>query len=106
MQTIDMTPTWAALMPILLAAVEDGTEEGKRIARAELTRLAHTVDAMNERAKGMQPLDVKADGEPNFHTLIHGSRWIARVQWNGEFTPPQQEAFMQHIATTFPQLPE
>lgn len=50
--TIDMTPTWTAIMPILLAAMENGTDEGKRIARAELMRLAGIVDAANERAKG------------------------------------------------------
>jgi hypothetical protein len=106
METIDITPTWAAVMPILLAALEDGTDEGKRIARAELTRLAGVVDGMNAHAKGTQPLEVKPDGEANFYSLLNGKNWIARVQLNGEFTTRYQETIMQSFAASFPQLPE
>lgn len=43
--TIDLTPTWPAVLPILLAALEDGTEEGKRMAREELKRMAQVAEA-------------------------------------------------------------
>lgn len=46
---IDMTPTWAAIMPALIAALENGTETGKDMARKELMRLAQTVDALNSK---------------------------------------------------------
>lgn len=50
-QTIDVTPTWAALMPALIAAVRDGTPEGQSIAIEELNKLAEAVDAQNARAR-------------------------------------------------------
>lgn len=38
--TVDLAPTWPEAMEILIAVLEDGTEIGKREARAELRRLA------------------------------------------------------------------
>jgi hypothetical protein len=52
-KTIDMTPTWTGLMPAFFAVFENGTEEGKKIAREELMRLAAAVDGKNLRAKGV-----------------------------------------------------
>lgn len=49
-KTIDMTPTWAMIMPAILAVLEDGTDAGKKLAREELMDLAKKVDALN--AKG------------------------------------------------------
>lgn len=48
---IDMTPTWAGIMPALVAALQDGTPDGRRIARAELARLAEEVDSANAAAR-------------------------------------------------------
>lgn len=48
---IDVTPTWAAILPALLAAVTDGTAEGQRIARAELIRMARAADSAVAAAK-------------------------------------------------------
>lgn len=39
-RTIDATPTWAAVLPMLRAAIENGTPEGRRIAWEELARMA------------------------------------------------------------------
>lgn len=50
-RTVDLTPTWAGLMPALIAALQHGTGEGPAIAAAELTRLAGLVDSNNARAK-------------------------------------------------------
>jgi hypothetical protein len=44
---IEATPTWEGVMPILFAALESGTDEGKRIAREELMKLARKVDSIN-----------------------------------------------------------
>lgn len=49
--TIDMTPTWSGLMPALIAVLQNGNSEGKTIARQELMRLAHEVDAANVPAR-------------------------------------------------------
>ena len=51
MRTIDVTPTWTDLMPALFAVLQNGTEEGRAIAQAELTRLAKIVDDQNAEAK-------------------------------------------------------
>lgn len=43
-ETIDCTPTWVAILPLLLHALENGTAEGQRTARAELVRMAAIAD--------------------------------------------------------------
>lgn len=48
---IDMTPTWAAIMPILFAGLENGTPDGKRIAKEELMRLAREMDKVIAKEK-------------------------------------------------------
>jgi hypothetical protein len=50
-RTIDLTPTWAGLMPALFACLQNGTPEGQELARAELMRLADSVDANNAARK-------------------------------------------------------
>lgn len=42
--TIDITPTWAGILPVLLAAIENGTPEGRRFAISELRRMAQIAD--------------------------------------------------------------
>lgn len=51
---IDATPTWAAILPALLAAVTDGTAEGQRIARAELARMARAADSAVAAAQSLK----------------------------------------------------
>ena len=46
--TIDLTLTWQGVLPILIAALEDGTEEGKKIAREELRRMAKAADSRKD----------------------------------------------------------
>ena len=53
MRTIDLTPTWETAVHIYLMVLEDGTEEGKDMARKELLRLARTYDALNNNVKEM-----------------------------------------------------
>lgn len=45
--TIDATPTWRAVLPLLLAVVKDGSDEGRKDAIAELTRMASAADQYN-----------------------------------------------------------
>lgn len=42
--TIDLTPTWEAILPMFLTALDIGTAEGQAIARAELKRMAQLAD--------------------------------------------------------------
>lgn len=45
MKTIDVTPTWASIMPLLITALQDGTPSGQDAATRELMRLAKMMDA-------------------------------------------------------------
>jgi hypothetical protein len=51
---IDVTPTWEQLMPAFFAILENGTDTGKDLARAELTRLARMADAIHAQQKAEQ----------------------------------------------------
>jgi hypothetical protein len=46
-RTVDITPTWKGVLPLILYALESGTDQGKRIAREELQRMAEAADAYN-----------------------------------------------------------
>jgi hypothetical protein len=48
---IDLTPTWAGLLPALVAALQDGSPEGRGIAQAELLKLCQWADSRNAEAK-------------------------------------------------------
>lgn len=54
--TIDLTPTWEAILPALLAALENGTETGKKFAHEELKRMAKIADEYNRLTKEPKPL--------------------------------------------------
>ena len=42
--TIDATPTWEAVVPLLMAVIENGTFEGRAAAEQELRRMAKLAD--------------------------------------------------------------
>jgi hypothetical protein len=44
MKTVDITPTWEAILPALLAVIENGNFEGRKVALEELTRMAQLAD--------------------------------------------------------------
>ena len=50
-ETIDITPTWSDVMPILIAAIRHGGEDGASVAEAELRRLAAEVDEIIREQK-------------------------------------------------------
>lgn len=51
-RTIDITPTWAALLPALLNIIRYGeTVEAIKLAEGELLRMAKALDAQNARIK-------------------------------------------------------
>jgi hypothetical protein len=43
-ETINATPSWSAVLPMLLAAYSDGAVEGIDIAQQELERMAKAAD--------------------------------------------------------------
>jgi len=42
--TIDVTPTWKAMLPVMIEALTNGTPTGKQLAREELARMADLAD--------------------------------------------------------------
>jgi hypothetical protein len=42
--TIDLTPTWVAVLPLYLAALADGSPTAQSAARSELLRMAQLAD--------------------------------------------------------------
>ena len=67
METIDITPTWRSLLPVMLAVLENGSFESKREIRSELQRMAHAAD-----------LQVQLEKERN-------------LTWAGDNYPPKWE---------------
>ena len=55
-RTLDLTPTWAGIMPALVAMIESGKGDGPAIAKEELFRLARGLDSSNAAAKAA-PID-------------------------------------------------
>jgi hypothetical protein len=56
MQTIDICPSWRAILPTLIEIAANGkTLEGRDAAMQELLRLADTVDQMNESLRRESP---------------------------------------------------
>lgn len=50
---IDVTPTWAAMLPVLLMILKDATEEGNAEARIEMGRMAQIADVWNKHAQAL-----------------------------------------------------
>lgn len=46
-ETIEIKMTWASAMPVIIMALQNGTPEGKRMAKQELMALANKLDSMN-----------------------------------------------------------
>ena len=58
-RTIDITPSWQGLLPLLVEVAANGdTTEGRKSAMDELMRLAKTVDDMNAAASGKKLVDL------------------------------------------------
>ena len=48
---IDMTPTWPEALRMLRAVIENGTDEGKAMAWAEIERMAELAQLYTDTAK-------------------------------------------------------
>jgi hypothetical protein len=48
---IQLEPTWSGLLPAFIAVLEHGTDEGRRLTRLELARMALAADYWNAHAK-------------------------------------------------------
>jgi hypothetical protein len=54
MKTIDLTPSWSALVPAMLAVLENpkAEKESKEFIRGEFRRMAEFCDQVNKESKG------------------------------------------------------
>lgn len=50
-ETIDLTPTWQTALQIYLTVLESGTDEGKRLAKEGLNKMANVAQAHVELLK-------------------------------------------------------
>ena len=75
-KTIDLTPTWVAAVRIYMAVLQDGGEEGKRVAREDLLELAERMDAFNDVDWGAILAAAKLGGADitKAEEFFHGSK--------------------------------
>ena len=94
-ETIDMTPTWAGLLPALLALAEGSTAAGKKTAREEFARMAQAADNWNANAGAL--LDALRTAE----RTIAGSL-AARGYRHGECVDGWEQAARDELAALVP----
>lgn len=64
-ELIDLTPTWTALLPVLLAVMQDGQPDGRRLARTELQRLCRMADELMPKLIGaVRAIDAALASDP------------------------------------------
>lgn len=70
METMDLTPTWAGLLPGLIAQLDNGTVKSRKTAEAELRKMAGLADRLVAAVKdgtltasGVKPFSVAVDSE-------------------------------------------
>jgi hypothetical protein len=55
-ETIDVTPTWSGVLPLLLLVLREGTTaQARKAAEDELKRMAHLADVAVEMLKKDDP---------------------------------------------------
>lgn len=69
LRVIDMTPTWAGILPTLRALIENGNPEGRRTAWAELEKMARLADERNRMAESFAELRGLLSDWPTFRAL-------------------------------------
>lgn len=62
--TVQLQPTWRGVVPLLIAALTDGTPEGRRIATEELYRMADIADAAARQTEPLGPVENIGSVEP------------------------------------------
>lgn len=74
-KTIDLTPSWETAAEILILVLDNGTEEGKRLAKEEIRNMAKAADRSLALAKEYNNLltKVKEQGEQIERLEAHGT---------------------------------
>ena len=69
-ETIDLITTWSEATNMLLAIMEHGTKEGKKIAKVQFKDMANTADAFKEACEVLMAINARINGEWNNPYLI------------------------------------
>lgn len=72
--TIDITPTWKAVLPVFLIALQHGNAVGQRVAMEELRRMADFADRYVESAK--KEAEEQADAISDEARLLEYTKWL------------------------------
>lgn len=101
--SIEIRPTWIGNTEILLAALEAGTFEGKRQARAEIRRMARLLDELHAVDAGNHaPVAVKIKYQVE-DAYLAGALHVAKGwRWWWEATSPNGEALASVVRGSFP----
>ncbi len=67
--TVDLTPRWVGMLQYFIMALEIGTEEGKKIAREELKRMAEAADFAGDLARSGPQLALVFEGGSVSHVV-------------------------------------
>lgn len=82
MKTVDVTPTWQAVMKIYLAALENGTDEGKEAATKEILRCAEIAQEYVDSQKNKNKVVIEVKGGIVQRIGTHHDIDIALVDWD------------------------
>jgi hypothetical protein len=91
-RVIDITPTWAGLVPAFVALNETGTDEGRATAITEIRRMAQAADAHNATAS-TAPADLLALAMMNMRPDLRQmslDEWL--VEHDAKLTPAEKTA--------------
>lgn len=102
METIDMTPTWAELMPILVEVAANGaTVEGRKQAMTELKRLASIADTQYAHRRAWETLTPTGRHATTRNMERHGGGFVAAL---GEAWSRADLTNSVRLAVAFPEL--
>lgn len=94
LRVIDMTPTWAGILPTLRALIENGNPEGRRTAWAELEKMARLADERNRMAESFAELAALLPDWPTMRALS---------AWGAEKATAKKAAAREIIARHIPE---
>lgn len=96
-------PSWAFAVPILLAALESGTDTGKALARAEITRMGSLLDAAAAQVEEATQAQAEAfDPSPytSTHDLLAAMNYDTVMGWLAKHKAAYLQAMYDPIEET------
>ncbi|QOC54175.1 hypothetical protein [Caulobacter vibrioides] len=84
-RTVDLTPTWAGLLPVLVELAHEGNGTARPLARQELERMAQAADRWNARmalveryntALNLKEITPNGDDYNELMSLLDGGAYV------------------------------